>query len=71
MFLSSIQLNHTYATFIQRISRLTENVFQLGIGIVIFDKQLRRVFVDVQLTKILFQLGIIGTRRVFVCEKLY
>ena len=71
MFLSSIQLNHTYATLIQRISRLTEIVFQLGIGIVIFDKRLRRVFVDVQLTKILFKLGIIGIGRVFVCEKLY
>ena len=49
-----------YATFIQRISRLIEIEFQLGIGIVIFDKRLRRVFVDVQLTKILFKLGIIG-----------
>ena len=60
-----------YATFIQRISRLIEIEFQLGIGIVIFDKQLRRVFVHVQLTKILFQLGIIEIGRVFVCEKLY
>ena len=71
VFLPSIQLNHMYATFIQRISRLTEIVFQLGIRIVIFDKRLRRVFVDVQLTKILFQLGIIEIGRVFVCEKLY
>jgi len=50
---------------------LTGTVFQLGIEIVIFDKQLRRVFVDVKLTIILFQLGIIGIGRVFVCEKFY
>ena len=47
-------------TFIQRCSHLIETVFQLGIGIVIFYKRLRIVFVDVQLKKILFQLGIIG-----------
>ena len=71
VFFSSIQLNHTQATFIQRSNHLTETIFQLGIGIVIFNKRLRRVFVDVQLTKILFQLRIIGIGRVIVCEKLY
>ena len=60
VFLFYIQLNHTQTTFIQRCSHLIETVFQLGIGILIFDKRLIRVFVDVQVTKILFQLGIIG-----------
>ena len=61
---------HTHYFYTKK-QPLTGIVFQLGIGIVIFDKLLRRVFVDVKLTKILFQLGIIGIERVFLCEKIY
>ena len=44
---------HTHYFYTKK-QPLTETVFQLGIGIVIFDEQLRRVFVDVKLTKFYF-----------------
>ena len=45
VFLSSIQLNPTHTGFIQRSSRWTEIVFQLGIWIDVTNKTIEKSFV--------------------------